>query len=157
MKKLILTLLTFSLILSGCATSVTQDRVSPSYVSPIPYQSYTCEQIRSDLKDICKNLVDVSDRMSATQRANGARFFTGACTAALIAVPVPALFSKGSGPDESEFADLYGRFNCLSEVAKKKGCDISDIHPTPQEIIDQIKKDREEIIKSREPITRSRG
>ena len=50
--------LTTMLFVFGCATS--PDKISPSYVSPLQYQSYSCSQIEQEFARIGRRVSEVT-------------------------------------------------------------------------------------------------
>jgi len=60
MKKILATLclVSFMPIITGC--SKTAKNISPTYVSPLQYQHYSCDQIRQELLRVNRRVLEVS-------------------------------------------------------------------------------------------------
>ncbi|HBT32959.1 MAG TPA: hypothetical protein DEB15_09010 [Pusillimonas sp.] len=113
-KKMIGLSLTISLF--GCASSA--DKIAPSYVSPLQYQNYDCEQLASE-----------ASRVHAAAVANGAQLNDAASndagiTAAGAILFWPALFFLGGNEQkEAEYAKLRGEYEAIEKAAIQKKCD----------------------------------
>lgn len=116
---LILSLVFFLTFLSGCATP--PEKIQTSYVSPVQYDHYDCDQIAMEMRhvgqranDLYYDLKDEADTDSA-QTAVGLILFW------------PALFFLEGGDDEraAEYARLKGERQALEDAAVIRKCDIA--------------------------------
>ncbi len=122
-----------STVLFGCASS--SDKISASYVSPLMYSNFTCDQIRPELLRVNSELVKVSGIQDQTATKDAVAMSVG------MIVFWPALFFLAAGDDkQAELANLKGQYEALESSAIHKNCDISP------ELI-EAKKQREELIK----------
>lgn len=119
--KLIISVFAFGL-LASCATP--PDKIEAAYVSPIQYESYTCEQIAAEAGR-------VSDRAAQAlgiqqKKAQGDAVKVGV---ALVLFWPAALFVDGKGANESEVARLKGEMDTLEKVSIQKNCGIEFQRP----------------------------
>ena len=115
MKKLLATISVIAIALCGCATS-SKDVVS-SYVSPLQYQSYDCDQLAAEnqrLQSRVNQLAGRLDEAASNDKTIGvvsAIFFW------------PGLFALGGmKPQEAEFARLRGEADAIQQSAIIKKC-----------------------------------
>jgi len=137
-KKVISVVITLFFV-SGCATS--PDKISASYVSPLQYQGYTCNQIKAELLRINRKILVVSgaQRKEATKDAV-------AMSVGLILF-WPALFFLIGEDKKAELANLKGEYEALELAAIQKECEIAK---ELKEARKQREKDEEERNKQRE-------
>jgi hypothetical protein len=129
-----------SLLLSGlivgCATS--SDKVSSSYVSPLQYASFTCDQIKPELLRVNSQIVKVAGVQDEVATKDSVAMGVG------LVLFWPALFFLASGDDkQAELANLKGQYEALESTAIQKNCDIA-----PELIA--AKAQREELKKQQE-------
>lgn len=111
--------------LGGCASS--PGSISASYVSPLQYQSYDCDQIAQEMRRITRKVQEVTGIQSS--KASGDAV---AVTASLLFWP--ALFFLAAGEDKSaELARLKGEAEALEQAAVQKKCTA---------LLDQIEQER---------------
>ncbi len=111
--------------LGGCASS--PKSISASYVSPLQYQSYDCDQIAQEMHRITRKVQEVTGVQSS--KASGDAV---AVTASLLFWP--ALFFLAAGEDKSaELARLKGEAEALEQAAVQKKCTA---------LLDQIERER---------------
>ena len=111
--------------LGGCASS--PGSISASYVSPLQYQSYDCDQIAQEMRRITRKVQEVTGVQSS--KASGDAV---AVTASLLFWP--ALFFLAAGEDKSpELARLKGEAEALEQAAVQKKCTA---------LLDQIEQER---------------
>ena len=107
-----------STFLMGCATS--SDKISSSYVSPLMYQSLTCEQIKPELLRVNTQLVNVSGVQDQTATKDAVMMGVG------LVVFWPALFFLAQGDDkQAEVANLKGQYEALESAAIQKNCNVA--------------------------------
>jgi hypothetical protein len=104
-----------SLALGGCATS--SKDISATYVSPMQYQSYDCQQIQAELLRIQSRVAELGGRLDQASSNDKA----------LVAGSIlfwPALFALGgTKQQEAEYARLKGEYDALAQSAVQKKCD----------------------------------
>jgi len=103
------------LLLSGCASR--SEDISAAYVSPIQYNTYTCDQIREETARVTAH----AQRLAGEVDDNA----TGDAVAVGVGVVLfwPALFFiDGDGVEAQEYARLKGERTALEQAAIRKNC-----------------------------------
>lgn len=114
MKKAICHFVAASLLLSSCATS--SKNVSAQYVSPLQYQSYSCNQIRMELQRVGRRVNEVAGIQDKEAADDAVALGVG------LVLFWPALFFM-IGPDkEAELSRLKGEYEALEQAAIQKDC-----------------------------------
>lgn len=109
--------------LAGCATS--SKDIAASYVSPMQYASYDCDQLNAEAQRIQGRVVQLGGRLD--EAANNDK----ALTAVGIVLFWPALFFLGgTKQQEAEYARLKGEYDAVQQAAVQKRC--PGIAPLPQ-------------------------
>jgi hypothetical protein len=104
-----------ALFLQGCATA--SKDLTASYVSPLQYQSYDCDQLRAEAQRIQTRVVQLGGRLD--EAANNDK---GIMAVGLI-IFWPALFALGgTKAQEAEYSRLKGEYDALEEQAVIKKC-----------------------------------
>ena len=112
--------------LGGCASS--PGSISASYVSPLQYQSYDCEQIAQEMHRTTHKVQEVTGVQS--EKAAGDALVVGVS----LIVFWPALLLLAQGEDKSaELARLKGEAEALEQAAVQKKCTV---------LLDQIEQER---------------
>jgi hypothetical protein len=105
----------FVAVLGGCATS--SKDIAPTYVSPLQYQSYDCEQIAGEIRRVQVRVNQLSGRLD--EAAANDKVITG--VGAILFWP--ALFALGgTKQQEAEYARLRGEYDALEQAAVVKKC-----------------------------------
>jgi hypothetical protein len=112
-----LVLLGCAIALAGCASRA--ENINASYVSPLTYQSYTCEQIRAEG-------FRISQRARAASGAQDSKATSDAvATGVAVVVFWPAAFLiRGDGANAAEVARLKGEMEALEQASMQKQCNI---------------------------------
>lgn len=106
-------------VLAACASS--PDDIVPTYVSAARYDTYTCDQIRSELEAIGTRVNQIVGRQRKKARNDQIAMGVG------LVIFWPALFFLSSGSDRAdEIARLRGEYEALDRVAKAKRCSVAD-------------------------------
>lgn len=102
---------------SGCATKSSE--VAPSYVSPITYQSYTCQQLGEEAQRVSGRAAEAAgaedEKRTKDQVATGV---------AIVVFWPAAFFVGGDGQMAAELARLKGQANAIEEASIQKKCGI---------------------------------
>jgi len=99
----------------GCATA--SKDIAPTYVSPLQYQNYDCDQIAAEAARIQVRVSQTGGRLD--EAASNDQAITGAG----IVLFWPALFFLGgTKQQEAEYARLRGEYDALQSVAIAKKC-----------------------------------
>jgi len=115
MKKSIAAVLFVTIALTGCATA--SKDIASSYVSPMQYQSYDCEQLASETGRIQVRVNQLGGRLD--QAASNDKAITGAG----VILFWPALFFLGgTKQQEQEYSRLKGEYDAVQQSAISKKC-----------------------------------
>ena len=111
--------------LCGCASKSSE--ISASYVSPVQFQSYTCQQLAMEASAISQRAAIVSGAQDA-KRSNDA-----VATGVAVVVFWPAAFLVGGdGPQAAELANLKGQMVAIEQAANMKRCAVQSEAEPPQ-------------------------
>lgn len=114
MKKTVALALCAGLV-SACATN--PDKISAQYVSPLAYQGYTCDQIRTELVRVGTRVSEVTGQQR--KQANNDALAMGVG----LVIFWPALFFLAGGSDKKEeLGRLKGEYDALQVSANEKSC-----------------------------------
>jgi hypothetical protein len=103
--------------LMGCASAASD--IAPSYVSPVAYQSYTCQQLALEAQAISTRASTLSGAQDK-QRTND-----GLATAAAIVIFWPAAFLVGGDKQTAaELAQMKGQMVAVEQASNAKKCGI---------------------------------
>lgn len=115
MNKVAATLVASAYLLSGCATS--SKDISATYVSPMQYQGYDCQQIRMEMQRVVGRVNQISGRLD--EASNNDKLLVGVG----LVLFWPALFALGGTKgQEQELSRLKGEYDALSQAAIEKKC-----------------------------------
>lgn len=115
MKKTIVCVLSACIALGGCATS--SKDIAATYVSPMQYQSYDCEQLSSETQRIQSRVVQLGGRLDAAASNDKAIAGVG------VLLFWPALFALGgTKQQEGDYARLRGEYDAVQQSAILKKC-----------------------------------
>jgi hypothetical protein len=106
-----------ALLLAGCASSAAD--ITPSYVSPVMYQSYTCQQLAMEAQAISTRAATLSGAQEK-QRTND----TIATTAAVVIFWPAAFFVGGDKQTAAELAQMKGQMVAVEQASTAKKCNI---------------------------------
>jgi hypothetical protein len=106
-----------ALAAGGCASS--SNEIKASYVSPLQYQQYNCQQIAAEADRVSRKAAELSG-VQDTKASNDA-VATGV---ALVLFWPAALLVKGDGSTAAELARLKGEFETLEKVSIEKNCGL---------------------------------
>jgi hypothetical protein len=103
--------------LAGCASSSSE--IAPAYVSPVMYQSYTCQQLALEAQGISQRAATLSGAQD-NQRSKDQL-----ATAAAIVVFWPAAFFVGGDKQTAaELANMKGQMVAIEQASIAKKCNI---------------------------------
>lgn len=104
-----------TLLLAACATS--PNNISPTYVSPLQYQHYSCDQIRVELQRIGVRVSEVTGQQQRAANNDAVAMGVG------LVLFWPALFFLASDNNKrEELARLRGEYEALQQAANEKSC-----------------------------------
>ena len=103
--------------LAGCASSSSE--IAPAYVSPVAYQSYTCQQLAMEAQGISARAASLSGAQDSQRSKDGL------ATAAAIVVFWPAAFFVGGDKQTAaELANMKGQMVAVEQASIAKKCNI---------------------------------
>jgi hypothetical protein len=107
-----------SLVVLGACASRSSD-ITPAYVSPISFQSYTCAQLGQEAQAVSARAAQVAGAQD--QKRTNDQVATGVA----IVVFWPAAFLVGGdGPLAAELAQLKGQMVAIEQASNQKKCGI---------------------------------
>lgn len=107
-------------LLAGCAAS--SHRVQASYVSPLQYQQYSCDELIAEMYRIRSRVNQISGRLD--EAATNDAILTGIG----IVIFWPTLLALGgTSNSESDLARLKGEFEAIQQVTYQKHCSFDSI------------------------------
>ena len=115
MKKITVLMLCITISQYGCATS--SKNISASYVSPMQYHSYDCDQLTLEAQRIHARVNELTGRLD--QAASNDKWIM----AAGLLLVWPALFALGgTNEKEAEYARLKGEYDAIHQAAVMRKC-----------------------------------
>ena len=147
LKKVIAIIIILSFTL-GCASA--PDKISASYVSPLQYTGYSCNQIKMELLRVNRKIMEVSGVQKSTANKDAVAMAVG------MIIFWPALFFLIGGDKKEELARLKGEYEALETVAIQKECDMAEELKEARKQRETNEKERKEKMEKTEkqPITR---
>ena len=107
----------FAAALGGCASSAAD--ITPTYVSPVTYQSFTCPQLGQEAQAISARAAALSGAQDS-QRTKDAV----ATTAAVIIFWPAAFLVGGDKQTAAELAQMKGQLIAVEQASIQKNCNI---------------------------------
>jgi hypothetical protein len=115
MKKTLNLTLSLAITLAGCAN--TSKDIATTYVSPMQYQNYDCDQLTAELQRMHVRVSQTGGRLDEAAASDKVAMGIG------MVLFWPALFAlNGSKAQEGEFARLKGEYEALQQTAVVKKC-----------------------------------
>jgi hypothetical protein len=112
--------------LGGCASG-SQD-ITPTYVSPAQYQSFTCQQLALEAQSITAK----ANILSGGQDSQRPKDTWATGTTVVIVWPA-SFFVGGEKQASGEFAQMKGQMIALEQASSSKKCGIRFEHKAPPE------------------------
>ena len=103
--------------LGGCASS--SENVTGSYISPLQYQSYSCQQLSEEAQRISSRVAQSSGVQDQKRTSDAV-----ATTAAVIIFWPAAFLVSGNDQNTAELARLKGEFEALEKASIQKNCGL---------------------------------
>lgn len=106
---------TIATFLAGCATAGKD--VAATYISPIQYHNYDCNQLRQELARINGRVGQLTGRLDEAASNDKAILIAGGL------LFWPALFALGgTKQQEAELSRLKGEYDALQQASTSKKC-----------------------------------
>lgn len=109
-------LLTCCLLVSACAQK--SEKIQASYVSPLQYQDFDCQQIRGEISRVGRKMSEVAGVQDKTASNDAAAMGIG------MVLFWPALFFIDNTDQRVELGRLKGEFDALEQAAIQKNCSV---------------------------------
>ena len=104
-----------SMFLAGCASS--SGDISAAYISPLVYNSYSCDQLAAEMQRIVARVRQVSGTVDENSTNDKIAMGVG------LILFWPALFMlKGNGADQQELSELKGEYDAVNQAAIRNNC-----------------------------------
>jgi hypothetical protein len=103
--------------LGGCASSSSD--IAPTYVSPVQYQSYTCQQLGLEAQAISTRAATLSGAQDSQRTKDG-----WATAAAIVVFWPAAFFVGGDKQTAAELASMKGQMVAIEQASIAKKCNI---------------------------------
>lgn len=118
MKNFVLaTCMISQLSLVACASK--SENISGAYVSPLQYQSYNCNQIRSEMSRVSRRVNEVAGVQDRQASKDSVALGVG------LVLFWPALFFMIGKDQKEELSRLKGEYEALEQAAIQKNCDVA--------------------------------
>lgn len=124
----LVTMLCFTIM--GCASS--PNKIQASYVSPLKYKDYTCDQIALEMDYIGQRTNELYMQLKKEADNDSAQMAVGM----LLFWPALFFLEGGDGPQHAEYARLKGEFEALRQMSVQKNCMISS--KSPEELMEEL-------------------
>ena len=103
--------------LAGCSSASSD--ITPSYVSPVAYQTYTCPQLAQEAQAVSSRAATLSG-VQDNQRTKDALV----TTAAVVVFWPAAFFVSGDSQNAAELANMKGQMVAIEQASTAKKCNI---------------------------------
>ena len=103
--------------LGGCASSAAD--ITPAYVSPVAYQSYTCQQLALEAQSISTRAATLSGAQDSQRTKDG-----WATAAAVVVFWPAAFFVGGDKQTAAELSQMKGQMVAVEQASIAKKCNI---------------------------------
>ncbi|HEB98353.1 MAG TPA: metal ABC transporter ATP-binding protein [Thiotrichales bacterium] len=127
--KRIVVMVSVSVAMVGCATA--PDKLPTTYVSPLKYKDYDCDQIIMEMDYVSKRTTDLYQSLDKKADNDAVQMGVGL----ILFWPALFLLEGGDGPEAQEYSNLRGEFEALRTAAVQKKCGHENIPKSPEEII----------------------
>ncbi|MFQ5443773.1 MAG: hypothetical protein ACE5EK_04055 [Nitrospinales bacterium] len=134
MERFISSLIIASFLLASCASS--SDNISATYVSPLQYQSYNCNQIRMEMQRVSRRVNEIAGVQDSHRTKDSVALGVG------LVLFWPALFFMIGKDKEEELGRLKGEYEALEQVAIEKECNVAAEIEEARRMQDERKKSK---------------
>ena len=104
-----------ALSMAGCASK--SEDISASYVSPVMYQNYTCDQLSVEAQSVSQRAAVASGQQDKARKNDTVKTTVGV----VLFWPV-LLFNEGDGAKANEVASLKGQMQAIQQASVQKNC-----------------------------------
>jgi thiamine biosynthesis protein ThiC len=106
-----------ALMVAGCASKASD--IAPSYVSPIQYDAYNCQQLAEEAQRISAHAAEAAGAQDSQATRDAV-----ATTAAIVVFWPAAFFVGGDKQNAAELARLRGEMDAIEQTSIRKKCGI---------------------------------
>jgi hypothetical protein len=142
MKKGLLTVIVSASLLAGCASS--PDKMQASYVSPLKYKNYDCDQIVMEMDHIRHETTKLYSSLSKKASNDKAQMGLGL----VLFWPALLFLEGGDGPEAIQYSQMKGEYEALRKASVQKKCSVD----TTKSLDDIVKEKYEADSKAEEDI-----
>ena len=104
-------------LVAGCASK--SENIQATYMSPVPYESYTCEQLAQEGQRVSARAAQAAGVQDKNRKNDTIKTTVG------VILFWPILFAnEGDGQTAAELAQLKGQKKAIEEASIKKNCGI---------------------------------
>ena len=121
MKKITTSFTSVALVASLSACASQPKDIPAAYVSPITYETYSCEQLGQEAQRISARAAEVTGAQK--KKANNDAVATGVALG--LFWPALCLIKGKGGATESEVARMKGEMEAIEQASIQKNCGIS--------------------------------
>lgn len=120
------------LIITGCASN--PDNIDATFVSPLRYASYDCNQIAQEMGYLEQRTNTLYQNLRSKRTNDNWAMGLG------MVLFWPALFALdgGDGPEATEYAQVKGEYEALRQNSVEKSCNIN--MRSPDEILESARR-----------------
>lgn len=104
--------------LAGCASSAAD--ITPSYISPVQYSSYNCQQLGLEAQSVSARAAALSGAQDSQRTKD-----TLVTTAAVVVFWPAAFFVGGDKQTASELAQMTGQMVAIEQASIAKKCSLT--------------------------------
>lgn len=104
--------------LMGCASKSSE--IDATFVSPVGYQSYSCEQLQQEAQSVSRQAAIASGQQDKIRKNDTVKTTVGV----ILFWPV-LLFNKGDGATAANLANLKGQMEAIQQASVQKNCGIT--------------------------------
>lgn len=129
MKSQIAMSAALALTVAGCASSAKE--IPASYVSPLTYQHFTCEQLQMEAQRISARAAEISGVQDQKASSDAVKMGVG-----LVLFWPTLFFIKGDGTTAAEVGRLKGEMDAIEQMSIQKNCGIQfqRAEPPPKKV-----------------------
>ena len=137
MKRTIPAITISTVLLAGCASS--PDEMNATYVSPLKYKSYDCEQIAMEMDYVSAETTKLYTQLKKKSSNDDTQMAVGM----ILFWPTLFFLEGGDGPAASQYSQMKGEFEALRKASTMKKC-MSGFAGTLDEEVEKRMKGKEE-------------
>jgi hypothetical protein len=135
-KKLLALASAISITLAGCASS--PDEMNATYVSPLKYKSYDCDQIAMEMDYVGNETTKLYTQLKKKSSNDDTQMAVGM----ILFWPTLFFLEGGDGPAASQYSQMKGEFEALRKASTMKKC-MNDFANSLDEEVEKRMKEKE--------------